>query len=164
MRRLWEGSAYATSYGQALDDPWCQLAASCVGQDGPTDTFQTLRFLSPGGFVVSLCLWEVGGGRTKTIMGGEKSLCPQGNDCTFPGPAPHPGWLLWGWVSLLERHWGIWASGPRGSEDQLEENCPGILGQKPHTKVPGYPLAQVCPPDPIPAFPTLATPFLPSSH
>lgn len=81
-----------------------------------------------------------GRGRTKTNMGGEKSLCPQGNDCTFPGPAQHPGWLLWGWVSLLGRHWRIWASGSRGSEDRLEENCSGILGQEPHTKVPGYPL------------------------
>lgn len=49
-------------------------------------------------------------------------------------------------VSLLGRHWRIWGAGPGGSEGWLEEYRLGGLDPDPHTKAPGYSLAQVCTP------------------
>lgn len=114
--------------------------ASWLGQDEPADPFQMVRFLSPGASLPPPAHCGKWGRQGKPLMGREECLCPQGNDSSsWPSRTP--------WVATLEglvcfeRHWRIWAAGPGGSEGRL-----GSLGQKPHAKVPGYPLAQVCTP------------------
>lgn len=138
--------------------PPAPASPSCPQPPGWSDwalsRARSLGFLSSGGFFVSPLPTKVaGGGRAKSIMGREKSLCPQGNVSLaqphilgggFGGGVGCPADIREDRVGWGRRWcWGSWAWGSK--QASWRGGCLGALAENPARWSPAWD-AGVAPP------------------